>query len=588
MAAYTRLFDLIPYQLSNAPQDDCLATKEDGKWRSYSTQEVMDTMNKVSRAFIGYGIKPDDKIALISNNRPEWNFTDLGMLQAGAVNIPIYPTISEQDYKFIFNDAEVRLCFVSDKELYDKVANIKDEVPSLEEIYTFDHVEGAKHWSEFLEKAEGVEQEKVDEVKKTVEPDNLATIIYTSGTTGQPKGVMLSHNNIAANVRATLECLPIDSSHKALSFLPMCHIFERMVIYTYMAIGASIYYAESLETIADDIKEVKPHFFTSVPRLLEKVYEKIVNKGLDLSGFKRKLFFWALELGHNFDVRGNNGFWYNFKLAIARKLIFSKWQEALGGNLIGIVTGAAALQLRLERVFNAAGIMVRQGYGQTETSPVLTFSRFEENDFKLGTVGYAIPGVEVKLGESDEILAKGPNIMLGYYKRPDLTAQTIDSDGWLHTGDVGRFEDGKYLRITDRVKQLFKTSGGKYVAPQVIENKMKESSLIEQIMIVGENQKFVGALIVPAWENLKDWCKQNNVEFSDPEDMVNDQRVIKEYQRVIEEYNPNFSHIEQVKRFKLMPKEWSIDSGELTPTMKVKRKVIIEKYQDVINDIYNV
>jgi long-chain acyl-CoA synthetase len=596
--SYTRLFDIPEYQNRQFPKEDCLAGKVKGVWKKYSTREVIDHINQVSRALIAFGIRPDDKVALISTtNRPEWNFCDLGMLQIGAVNVPVYPTISESDYEFIFNDAEVKLVFVSDEGLLKKMLHIKDKVPTLQAIYTFDQTTGT-HWSEFLKLGDDrTLQARVDELKVGIKPEQLATIIYTSGTTGVPKGVMLSHHNIVSNVKASLKMLPIDQTKTVLSFLPLCHIFERMVIYTYMAAGCSIYYAESMDTIAENLKEVRPHFFTSVPRLLEKVYDKIVAKGLELTGIKRKLFFWALELGLQYDEKGQNGLFYNLQLAIARKLIFSKWKEALGGRIEGIVTGAAALQMRLEKVFNAAGIKVRQGYGQTETSPVITVGKLEEGEYILGTVGQVIEGVEVKLEHREgmqpdegEILVKGPNVMMGYYKRPDLTAQTIDKDGWLHTGDVGKFVEWngkKFLKITDRVKELFKTSGGKYVAPQVIENKIKESPLVEQVMVVGENQKFVGALIIPSYENLKDWATKKGISYSSREELLTNKLVLDEYERQIEEFNKYFGKVEQVKKFKLLPKEWTIEGGELTPTMKVKRKVVVEKYKDVIAEIYN-
>jgi long-chain acyl-CoA synthetase len=595
--SYTRLTDIIEYQHKNFPKADALARKENGVWKKYSTQDIIDMSNRVSRALVAFGIKPDDKVALISTgNRPEWNFCDLGMLQIGAVNVPVYPTISESDYEFIFNDAEVKLVFVSDEGLMKKIQNIKSKVPSLQAIYSFEDTSGT-HWNEFLKLGDDTKlQARVDELKNGVKPEQLATIIYTSGTTGTPKGVMLSHNNIVSNVKAVVKLLPVDHSKTVLSFLPLCHIFERMVIYTYFAAGCSVYYAESMETIADNLKEVQPHFFTSVPRLLEKVYDKIVNKGLELTGLKRTLFFWALDLGLKFDEKGENGLFYNLQLAIARKLIFSKWKEALGGRIEGIVTGAAALQSRLEKVFTAGGIEVRQGYGQTETSPVVTVGKIEKGEYILGTVGQVIDGVEVRLDHREgmkegegEILVKGPNVMMGYYRRPDLTAETI-KDGWIHTGDVGRFVEWrgkKFLKITDRVKELFKTSWGKYVAPSVIENKMKESPLVEQIMVVGENEKFVGALIIPSFDNLKDWAAKHNIAYREKEDLIHNEQVLREYERQIEEYNQLFGKVEQVKKFKLLPTEWTIDGGELTPTMKVKRKVVFEKYKHAVQEIYN-
>ncbi len=588
--SYTRLFDILPYQLKNFPKDDCLACKENGQWKKYSTKQCVDIINQVSRAMVKYGIKPDDKVAIISNNRPEWNFIDLGMMQAGAINVPIYPTISEAEYKFIFNDAGIKLAFVSDKDLHQKLQNIKKDVPTLQDIYTFDKVDGAKNWNEFFKLGEGGDNSEIEKIMAGIKEDDLATIIYTSGTTGTPKGVMLSHKNVTANVHATIPNLVVDSNHKVLSFLPMCHIFERMVCYTYFAVGASVYYAESLDTIAANLQEVKPHFFTSVPRLLEKVFDRIMGKGAELTGTKRKLFFWAVNLGLNFDDRGLNGPWYNFQLAIAQKLIFSKWKAALGGNVIGIVTGAAALRKDIARIFNAAGIAVREGYGQTETAPVLTANRMEQGGYWLGTVGTAIDGVTLKIDDkTKEVLAKGPNIMLGYYRRQDLTDQTIDKDGWLHTGDQGELIDwnGKqFLKITGRVKELFKTSGGKYVAPQVIENKMKESPLIEQMMVIGENKHFVSALIVPSFENLKDWCAKNGVTFSSKAELVKNDKLMNAIQSEVDKFNVEFGKVEQVKKFKLLPEDWTVDSGEMTPTMKVKRDVVMKKYSSEIEQLY--
>ena len=588
--SYTRLFDILYHQLQNTPKEVCLANKVDGQWKTYSTQQVTDIVNQVSRAMLKYGIKPGDTVAIIANNRPEWNFADIGMMQVGAINVPIYPTISEGEYKFIFNDAGIKLAFVSDAGLHEKLQNIKKDVPTLQDIYTLDKVPGAKHWNEFIALGKGGDNSEVDKIKAGIKEDDLATIIYTSGTTGVPKGVMLSHKNVVSNVQATLPSLPIEPHHKVLSFLPMCHIFERMVCYTYMAGGVSIYYAESLETIGANLQEVQPHFFTSVPRLLEKVYDKIMAKGHELTGFKHKLFFWAINLGNNFDDRGENGLWYNIQLAIARKLIFSKWKAALGGNVIGIVTGAAALRLDLARIFNAAGISVREGYGQTETAPVLTANKIEQGGYWLGTVGTPIEGVTIKIDEkTQEILAKGPNIMMGYYKRKDLTDGTIDKDGWLHTGDQGTWLDyngKKFLKITGRVKELFKTSGGKYVAPQVIENKVKESPFIEQMMVVGENQRFVSALIVPSFDYLKDWSSKNGVSYNTKEELVTNPKVLKAIQDEVESYNKNFGKVEQVKKFKLLPDDWTVDNGIMTPTMKVKRDVVMKNYQKEIDEIY--
>lgn len=591
MRDFTRLFDILPYQQNKYPQFDCLNFKYGSEWRHFSTDEVIELINKASRSFLASGLQAGDKVAIISPNRPEWNIVDNGMMQVGVINVPIYPTISEADYKFIFNQAEIKIAFVDDDELCKKISNIKSEVPSLQEIYSFEKVQGCKSFEDFLSLAQDKDQSKVEEIKDTIKPDELATIIYTSGTTGLPKGVMLSHDNVVSNIKSVIPCLPLNQSHRCLSFLPLCHIFERVVTYTYFATGCSIYYAESLETISENLKEVKPHFFSSVPRLLEKVYDKIVGKGLELTGIKKKLFFWALDLALEYQPGDES----KFKYKIADRLIFSKWREALGGEVIGIVTGAAALQERLARVFSAAGIAIREGYGQTETSPVVSINRFEKGHYKFGTIGEIIPGVEVAFMDKDgnmsedgpgEILVKGPNVMMGYYKNEQATNETI-KNGWLHTGDVGKM-DGNFLRITDRVKALFKTSGGKYVAPQVVEEKLKESRYIEQICVLGENQKFVSALIVPAYENIKDWMKHKGIDVSDNKSLVENPQVIDLVQKEVDRLNENFGHIEKVKKFKLLPEEWTVDGGQLTPTMKVKRKVIMEMYDKEINDIYNV
>ncbi len=585
MSEYTRLFDILHYQQAAHPLKAALAEKKDGKWREYSTAECIEMINKVSKALIKLGIKKGDTIALISNNRPQWNFIDQGTQQLGAITVAIYPNITEGEYKFIFNDAEVKYCFISDADLYSKISNIKSDVPSLQEIYTFDPVDGAKNWETLLEDVREEDQKQIDEHKAQVTADDLATLIYTSGTTGNPKGVMLSHSNITSNIKASLECLPLATGKRALSFLPLCHSFERMVSYTYMAVSMNIYYAESLETIADNLKEVKPNFFTTVPRLLEKVYEKIMAKGHELTGFKKTLFFWAVDIGMQYEIGKSKGFMYDLKLGIARKLIFSKWKEALGGEIEGIVTGAAALNAKIGTLFTAAGIPIMEGYGLTETSPVLTANRLEEEDRKLGTIGIPIPGVEIKLGEDNEILAKGPNIMQGYYKRPDLTAEVIDKDGWFHTGDVGQW-DGKFLKIVDRKKELFKTSGGKYVAPQQVEGKMKESPFIEQIMSIGDNRKFVSALIVPSFLNLEEWAKKNGIEYTTNEEMVKHAKVIELFQAEVDKANQEINHVEQVKEFRLLPLEWGVETGELTPTMKVKRKNILEKFSPVVEEMY--
>ncbi len=596
MSNFTRLFDILPTQLAKYPQEDAFAAKENGSWRKYSTKEIIETGNKVSLALLKLGLQPDDKIAIVSNNRPEWNIVDFGMLQAGMINVPVYPTISEGEYKFIFNDAEIKFAFVSDENLYNKIKNIQAEVPSLKHIYTFDKVNGAPHFSEFLKLGDGGDMNEVKKISDSIKPENLATIIYTSGTTGNPKGVMLSHNNVVSNIKAVLPLLPLASDKRVLSFLPLCHIFERMVVYVYNSAGVSVYYAENMETIAANLKEVQPHFFTSVPRLLEKVYLKLEAAGANLTGFKKKLYEGAMAFANEFSLEKNYGLLDSLKYKVFDKLIYSKWREALGGNCEGICTGAAALQPRLARVFTCAGITICEGYGQTETSPVISVCLFDRERLKFGTVGPVVEGVEVKLDHREgmkegegEVLVKGPNVMMGYYKRQDLTDQTV-KDGWLYTGDVATFVEYKglkHLKITDRVKELFKTSGGKYIAPQVLENKMKESSFIEQIMAVGEGKNFVSALIVPNFANLKEWCEKNGVSTASNADIAKSEKVINLIKADVDRLNKNFGQWETIKKFELIPHEWTIDGGELTPTMKIKRKVVHEKYKALIEGMYS-
>ena len=589
-----RLFDCLEHQLQHFPKSDMLAAKENGEWRTYSTDKVVETVNRFSAGLIELGVsardvtpESSDKIAIISNNRPEWIFTDLAVQQIGAILVPVYPTTSPLELEFILNDAAVQYLFVSNAELLEKAKAVAAKVPSIKSIYTFDKIEGAKHWSEVTALANDALLEKVKEIKTTIPVSHLATIIYTSGTTGTPKGVMLSHRNIYSNVQFSKESFPFNDApdSKVLSFLPLNHIFEKTVTYIYLYSGISIYYAESLETIGDNLREIKPDGFTTVPRLLEKVFERIMSKGNELTGLKRKLFFWAVDLAEKYDNLKSGGLWYNIQLAIANKLIFSKWREALGGNVSFIVTGGAACQVKLLRIFNAAKIPVFEGYGPTENSPVISVNRQAKGLTKFGTVGPVINGVQLKLEEDGEICVAGPSVMEGYYKRPDLTAEAV-IDGWLHTGDIGIIEDGKFLKITDRKKELFKTSGGKYVAPQPIENKLKESPFIEQIMVVGSERKFVGALIVPSFLTLKEWMKEKGVNYTTNEDAIHHPRVLELYRELVESYNTFFNHVEQIKKFELLPQEWTIDTGEMTPKMSLKRKVVMEKFKSAIERIY--
>ena len=592
----TRLFDCIQWQLENCDKEDMFAAKEEGGiWKKYSTREVADLVDRMAAGLIHLGIGPNDmsiehrdKIAVLSNNRPEWMILDLAVQKTGAVLTPIYPTINPNELEFILNDAEVKLVFVSDKDLYDKVQSVRSKTPSVRAVYTFNYIQEALYWKDILSRGTDQDREQMKQHAARIRNEDLCTILYTSGTTGFPKGVMLSHRNILSNVQSSSEVFEAiaGSDDRALSFLPLNHIFERMVTYIYLFNGMSIYYAQSLDTIGENLKEVQPVVFSTVPRLLEKVYERIIGKGQELTGIKRKLFFWAVDLGSRYEINKNMGWWYNTQLALANKIIFKKWREGLGGKVRAIVTGAAACQVRLLRVFTAAKIVIMEGYGLTETSPVISVNRFDEKNRCFGTVGPLIRNVEVKLEEDGEICCRGENVMMGYYKRPDLTAETIDKDGWFHSGDIGVWVDNKFLKITDRKKEIFKTSGGKYVAPQPIENKMKESPFIEQMMVVGAERKFAGALIVPALPHLKEWAQKQGIAHAEVKDMLRNPRVIELYKGIVEEYNQLFNHVEQVKKFELLPQEWNVDGGELTPTLKLKRKVIMEKYRDAVDRIY--
>ena len=595
MNVNARLFDCLDHQLSTFPKADMLTGKENGKWIPHSTAEVKEIVDQLSAGLLQLGlsgndmrIEQQDKIAVISKNRPEWLMLDLACQQIGVALCPIYPTTNVHELEFIFNDSAVKYIFVSGQDILEKVRSVSNDIPTLKAIYSFDELPDAINWSELTGAATAESRAKVNEIKATILPEHCATIIYTSGTTGTPKGVMLSHKNIVTNVYYSKATFPFEDepTKKALSFLPLNHIFERMISYIYIFSGISIYYAESLDTIADNLKEVKPDLFATVPRLLEKVYEKIMQKGNELTGAKRKLFFWAVALGEKYDNIKSGGPWYNMQLALANKLIFNKWREALGGNVQVIITGGAACQVRLLRIFTSARIPIYEGYGPTENSPVISVNCKKRGGTKFGTVGLPIEGQEVRLEADGEICVKGPSVMMGYYKRPDLTAEAV-IDGWLHTGDIGVFENERFLKITDRKKELFKTSGGKYVAPQAIENKMKESSFIEQLMVVGADQKFVGALIVPSITNLKEWMAAKNIPFVSNEAAIHEPQVQQLFKGLIDEFNKLFNHVEQVKKFELLPYEWSIDTGELTPKMSLKRKVIMEKYKDAVERIYN-
>lgn len=576
--------DFYFYSVKNKPKADAFTQKEGGKWVRTSSSEFIDKANKYSCGLISIGVQKGDRVAIISNNRTEWHLTDLALQQLGVITIPIYPNITEADYEYILNDCGAKAVFISSEDIVEKIENVKSKISSLQYIYTFDKVANQKHYSELLE--EPINKELIESALKEVKPDDVATLIYTSGTTGKPKGVMLTHSNLVSNVLGSEDRLPIGEDQRALSFLPLCHVFERMIDYLYIFRSVSIYYAESIETIGDNVKEVKPHLFATVPRLLEKVYDKIVAKGTDLSGIKKALFFWALELGLKYDPNISGGAWYNFQLKIANKLIFSKWREALGGEIVALVSGGAALQTRLARVFAAAQIPVLEGYGLSETSPVIAVNSLLKEGLMVGTVGKPLSNLDVKIAEDGEIIVKGPSIMKGYYNKPDLTAEVIDKDGYFHTGDIGELVDGKYLKITDRKKEIFKTSGGKYIAPQVAENKFKESRFIEQVMVIGEGEKMPAAIIQPDFVFLKEWCKRKGIDCASNEEMVKHDRVVERINKELLELNEGFSKFEQIKKFELVSSQWAIDSGELTPTLKLKRKNILEKYQDLYKKIY--
>ena len=589
MTDVKRLFDFPYYQLEKFNLEKSLVNKHKGEWVATSTQEYINKANKISRGLIKLGVKPNDKLAIISlTNRTEWNICDIGILQTGAQDVPIYPTISEDDYAYILNHSKSIYCFVSCEFVLEKINKIKEQVPTLKEVYCFDEIEGCKNWSKVLTLGEDDSiQEEVERRKDNVNELDLATIIYTSGTTGRPKGVMLSHKNIVSNAISSNLRLPMELGRsKSLSFLPVCHIYERMLLYMYQYCGVSIHFAESLETISENLNEIHPHVMSAVPRLLEKVYDKIYAKGANLKGVKKMLFFWAVDLGLRYQPYGQNGWWYEFQLKIARKLIFSKWKEALGGELKAVASGSAALQSRLARIFNAAEIPVMEGYGLTETSPVVSVNDMRDYHFRIGTVGKVIKDTEVKIATDGEILVKGPQVMMGYYNEPELTASVL-KDGYFHTGDIGELDKDGFLKITDRKKEMFKTSGGKYVAPQVLENAMKESLFIEQIMVIGDGEKMPAAFIQLNFDFVTDWAKRKEMILGNTiEEKITNTQLISRIQEEVNLYNKQFGSWEKIKRFELTPDTWSIEAGHLTPTMKLKRKLIKEKYKGLYKKIY--
>jgi long-chain acyl-CoA synthetase len=585
----TRTFDLIQYTHDKYPRPDMYCGKQDNNWIKYSSEDALNNTNWVSYGLLSMGFKKGDKIATITGNKPEWNFADMGLAQAGMIHVPIYPTIGTDEYAFILNHSDVKAIIVGNKSIYSKVSPIADNLKALRAVFSFDAVDGVRSFNEIIEEGKRNEEKykaELEAIKTSIKPEELVTIIYTSGTTGDSKGVMLNHINLMSNVIETSKAHHLGYGNKAISFLPLCHVLERMLNYHYQYKGISVYYVENMGTVGEVVKDVKPHIFATVPRLLEKIYDNIIGKGKSLSWVKRRIFFWAVNLGLKFRLKGNSAF-YRFRLKIARKLIFSKWREALGNEIVVIVSGGAALQSRLERIFWAAGIPVIQGYGLTETSPVISVNPLRIDEIKFETVGPVLQGVKVKIADDGEILSKGPNLMMGYYKAPELTAEVIDSEGFFHTGDIGIMEDNKFLRITDRKKEIFKLSAGKYIAPQPIENRLKESFFIEQAMVIGENEKFASAIISPNFSYLHDWCSLHKIQFRDNSELIEIPEVIERFSREVREISSTLGEHEQIKRFRLVTEEWSPQSGELSPTLKLKRNLLALHYKDLIADIYS-
>lgn len=586
----TRTFDLLDNLIENLQRDDALAVKRNGVWEKFSTTEYKEMVDNFSYGLLELGFKKDDKIISISNNRPEWNFIDMGMSQIGCVHVPIYANLGHDEYTHILKHSDAKIAIVSFKEFYDKIKKPAKEADNIQNIYSFDSIHGVDSWTKIIElgkKNADKYKDKLKEIKESISEDDLLSIIYTSGTTGLSKGVMLTHKNFISNVKGCIDRMPVDSSGKFVSFLPLCHVFERMVNYLLHYQGVAVYYAESVDTLGDNIREVNPEGFCAVPRVIEKLFDKIMLKGKDLKGIKRMLFFWAVNLGLRYELNNANGWWYGFQLGIANKLIFSKWREALGGNVQVIVSGGAPLQARLARVFSAAQLIVQEGYGLTETSPVIAVNKNKYPHLKFGTVGPLLENIEVKIAEDGEILMKGPSLMKGYYKDEEKTREAIDTDGWFHTGDIGEIQEHNILKITDRKKEIFKLSTGKYVAPQVVENKFKESAFIEQIMVVGENEKYAAGIICPAFHFLHGWCFKHGIKFKDNKDLIENPKVIERYQKEVDKINEVLGNHRQVKKFELTCEEWTPETGELSPTLKVKRKFLKEKYKEKLDKLYD-
>jgi long-chain acyl-CoA synthetase len=587
----TRTFDILERYLNEFPREDALGGKADGKWYTYSTAEYNRKAHQLAMGFMALGLRKGDKVATVTNNRPEWNFADMALSMTGIVHVPIYPTIGEDEYRYILEHAEVKLLIVGDSKLYEKLKPVVDLLSNLTKIYSFETVEGASYFGEIIEIGEQNRnrwESELEEIKKSIDPEEIATIIYTSGTTGVPKGVMLSHRNLVSNFVSHSTMHELGKDHHVISFLPLCHVYERSVNYHFQYKGMGIYYVGNLSQIVSAIKEIKPYMFNSVPRLLEKVYDGFVSKGKELSGIKKSIYFWALDLAKHFEYNKKYGPILSLKIKIADKLIYSKWREALGGNIVYVVSGGAALQPRIARVLGMAKMLNLEGYGLTETSPVIAVNNPATKEMKIGTVGTILEGFEVKFAEDGEILCKGPGVMKGYYKAPDLTAEVFDEDGWFHTGDIGILEDGKYLKITDRKKEIFKLSGGKYIAPQMIENKLKASNLIEQVMVIGANEKFASALISPNFPLLHDWCAEHKIHYNDNIELINLPQVVEQIQKEVALINKTLGSHEQISRIRLVCEEWTPATGELSPTLKLRRNVVAAKYKDLIDDIYSV
>jgi long-chain acyl-CoA synthetase len=591
MQTPSRVFDLLPYQLEHFPRKAAFARKLGGEWKMFSTAESLDLIAALAWGLHMAGVRKGDRVANVTEtNRPEWCFIDSAVMSLGAVGLPIYPNISFEEFEFILGDSEAKLIFVSSDRLYHLLAPLQTKLPSLQHIYTYDPVAGAEQWTQLTAAGrEGLGQQDnksaLEKIKANVSPADLATLIYTSGTTGAPKGVMLSHSNLMTNCFAVATLIQGASPERALSFLPLCHIYERTLVNVYVYLGTSVFFAQSLNSVGDDLREVGPQAFATVPRLLEKIYEKIAASGNQLRGPKRTLYFWALHLAEQFEPGAPIPWVRRLQLAVADRLIYYHWRKAVGGRIRAVVSGSAALQPRLARVFWAARIPIYEGYGPTEASPVISANYPGQGHYKIGTVGPVIPGGEVKIAADGEILYRGPNVMMGYYHRPELTSEVLDGEGWLHTGDVGTF-DGVFLKITDRKKEIFKTSGGKYIAPQQIENRMRESKFIAQIMVVGENRKFPAALIVPAFQVVADYFNQKGVELRSNREIVADRQVNALIESEIQRLNEHFGHYAQIKKFVLLAEEWSLAAGELTPTLKLKRRQLVQKYTGEIESLY--